>query len=64
MNRARGSRGRSKSTRSAPDNAGGKGTQLCVACSKDVGDDCVGCDECEGWVHGTVMCSGLPEDDL
>lgn len=36
----------------------------CGTCSKDVGDrgDCIGCDKCEIWVHGTDMCSGLPQE--
>ena len=36
----------------------------CGTCSKDVGgrDNCFGCDKCEIWVHGTEMCSGLPQN--
>ena len=37
------------------------GVQLCASCSKDVGDDPIGCDTCEHWVHSTEMCSGLPQ---
>lgn len=37
------------------------GTQFCASCSKDVGDDPIGCDHCERWVHSTEMCSGLPQ---
>ena len=35
---------------------------LCGTCGDDVGPDPVGCDKCEHWVHGTQMCSGLPQD--
>lgn len=38
------------------------GVQLCLTCSCDVGDDAFGCDDCERWVHNTVMCSGLTEE--
>ena len=37
------------------------GTQFCASCSKDVGEDPIGCDQCERWVHSTEMCSGLPQ---
>ena len=37
------------------------GVQHCVSCSKDVGEDAIGCDRCEHWVHNTEMCSGLPQ---
>ena len=40
------------------------GQQLCGTCSVDVGMSPIGCDECETWVHGTEMCSGLPKDVL
>ena len=36
------------------------GTQLCGSCCLDVGDDAIGCDDCETWVHNSDMCSGLP----
>ena len=36
------------------------GKQVCGTCSRDPGDNPIGCDECEVWVHGTEMCSGLP----
>ena len=36
--------------------------QICGTCCKDVGDDSIGCDECEVWVHNTEMCSGLSMD--
>ena len=38
------------------------GEQVCGTCSRDPGDNPIGCDECEVWVHSTEMCSGLPED--
>ena len=38
------------------------GVQKCVSCMRDVGDDAIGCDECEGWVHNSEMCSGLTQD--
>ena len=38
------------------------GTQLCGTCNTDPGDTAIGCDECEVWVHDTVMCSGLTQD--
>ena len=39
------------------------GTQVecCGTCAQTVGDQCIGCDKCERWVHGTEMCSGLPQ---
>ena len=48
--------GGSRRGRSASVAADTPGTQLCSACSCDVGDDAIGCDECEAWVHGTVTC--------
>ena len=41
-----------------------QGQQLCGTCNVDVGDGAIGCDDCETWVHGTEMCSGLPRDVL
>lgn len=38
------------------------GEQVCGTCSRDPGDNPIGCDDCEVWVHGTEMCSGLPMD--
>ena len=35
---------------------------LCGTCGDDVGPNPVGCDKCEQWVHGTQMCSGLPQE--
>ena len=35
------------------------GKQVCGTCSRDPGDNPIVCDECEVWVHGTEMCSGL-----
>ena len=35
------------------------GVQLCVSCSKDVGDAAIGCDKRGHWVHSTEMCSDL-----
>ena len=40
------------------------GQQLCGTCNLDVGEDPIGCDDCQTWVHGTEMCSGLPQDVL
>lgn len=61
-------RGRSASvsTPSSSDAPGSQqqGVQNCVSCSGDVGDTAVGCDRCEGWVHNTEMCSGLPQHML
>ena len=37
---------------------------ICGTCGDDVGPNPVGCDKCEQWVHGTQMCSGLPQDLL
>ena len=57
-------RGRSRSTAAAPhkpDDDTSAGVQLCVSCSKDVGDNPIGCDVCDRWVHATEMCSGLPQ---
>ena len=59
-------RGRSASASTCTGSAGADGgspggAQLCVSCSKDVGDDSIGCDTCERWVHCTEMCSGLPQ---
>ena len=54
-------RGRSASVASA-DVRHASDVQLCGACCKDVGEDAIGCDECEVWVHNTVMCSGLSQD--
>lgn len=62
MARGRGGRrGRSGSTVSAPTDAA-RGTQSCGTCDGDVGDEAIGCDECETWVHNTEMCSGLTQD--
>ena len=61
MSRGRGNRrGRSASTVSANVADGSK--QLCGTCDSDVGDEAIGCDECETWVHNTEMCSGLTQD--
>ena len=60
----RGSRGRSASVASVLSNPPQPDLQLCGTCCKDVGDDTIGCDECEVWVHNTVMCSGLSADML
>ena len=38
------------------------GEQVCGTCDRDPGDNPIGCDECEVWVHSTEMCSGLPKD--
>ena len=38
------------------------GEQTCGTCSRDTGDSAIGCDDCQVWVHGTEMCSGLPTD--
>ena len=55
-------RGRSASTStSRKPNKSPDGVQNCVSCSKDVGEDAIGCDKCEYWVHSTEMCSGLPQ---
>ena len=34
----------------------------CGTCAQEVDDRCIGCDKCEVWVHGTEMCSGLPQN--
>lgn len=36
----------------------------CGMCQKDVGDNCIGCDKCDDWLHATEMCSGLPANVL
>ena len=62
MARGRGGRrGRSGSTVSAATEAA-RDTQSCGTCDGDVGDEAIGCDECETWVHNTEMCSGLTQD--
>lgn len=53
-----GKRGRRSAQKSKP------GKQLCGTCSRDPGDNPIGCDSCEVWVHSTEMCSGLPSDLL
>ena len=61
---ARGGRGmstRNAASRPEAEHEFPDGVQLCVSCSKDVGDAAIGCDKCEHWVHGTEMCSGLPQ---
>lgn len=35
---------------------------VCGTCAKTLDDDPIGCDKCETWVHGSVMCSGLPKE--
>lgn len=57
-----GRRGRSASSVGDGPRATPAGAQLCGSCCKDVGDDAIGCDECEIWVHNTEMCSGLTSD--
>ena len=34
----------------------------CGTCARPVGEKSIGCDKCERWVHGTEMCSGLPQN--
>ena len=34
---------------------------LCGTCNLLVGDNSIGCDKCEVWLHATEMCSGLPQ---
>ena len=65
MTRSRGGlrRGRSASV-SGAGMAAASGTQSCGTCAKDVGDEAIGCDECETWVHNSEMCSGLTQDML
>ena len=60
-------RGRSASTTGADVDARKKANQnveMCGTCEKEIGDDTIGCDECEYWVHDTEMCSGLTQDML
>ena len=52
---------RNVASRPEAENESPDGVQLCVSCSKDVGDAAIGCDKCEQWVHSTEMCSGLPQ---
>ena len=61
---ASGRRGRSASVASSsvPAESGTPGAQLCGTCCRDVGNNPIGCDECEIWVHNTEMCSGLSLD--
>lgn len=32
---------------------------LCGTCEKPLGEESIGCDECEDWLHNTDMCTGL-----
>ena len=57
-----GGRGRSASSAGADVHPSPTDAQLCGSCCKDVGDNAIGCDECEVWVHNTEMCSGLTCD--
>ena len=60
-----GRRGRSASVAgTSGQHAPAAGVQLCGTCSNDVGDNSIGCDECEIWVCKNEMCSGLPMDML
>ena len=56
-------RGRSGSASSGAlrDDDSSDSVHNCVSCAKVVGDGGIGCDKCEHWVHGTEMCSGLPQ---
>ena len=36
----------------------------CASCMRDVGNEAIGCDECDGWVHNSEMCSSLTQDVL
>ena len=56
--------GRSDSQSRLAKGGAAHGQQLCGSCNTDVGECCIGCDACETWVHGTEMCSGLPQDVL
>ena len=37
---------------------------LCGTCEKPLGEESIGCDECEDWLHNTDMCTGLTQDIL
>lgn len=61
----RGKRSRSQTdAQEVCDGGRSTGVQKCVSCMRDVGDEAIGCDECEGWVHNSEMCSGLTQDML
>ena len=62
-------RGRSSSTASVVAGDQGRRTynvevEACATCEKELGNNPIGCDECELWFHGTEMCSGLTQDML
>ena len=42
-------------------NLSGTQVECCGSHTQTVGDQCIGCDKCEQWVHETEMCSGLPK---
>ena len=57
----RGRRKQRRTTRGELDTSTTQEVSLCGTCSKELDDTCIGCDKCETWVHGSVMCSGLPQ---
>ena len=59
-NRGRGARGRGARAGGTPAQRGED--CLCSTCGDDVGPDPIGCDDCDQWMHGTEMCTGLPQD--
>ena len=67
--RGRGSQRTLRSASTSGDVGGGpkkgnKKVEGCGTCEKKIGEDSIGCDECELWVHNTEMCSGLTQDML
>ena len=67
--RGRGSQRNLRSASTSGDVGGGlkkgnKKVEGCGTCEKKIGEDSIGCDECELWVHNTEMCSGLTQDML
>ena len=54
-------RSASASTLEGPSRPDTREVNCCGTCTQAVGDDCIGCDKCEEWVHGSEMCSGLPQ---
>ena len=59
-------RGRSGSTSGAGSQSQNRNVrvEVCGTCENDIGEDAIGCDECELWFHNTDMCTGLTQDML
>lgn len=48
-------------SRQAVGTGGACAPTLCGSCNASVGDDCIGCDRCDGWFHPASMCMGLSD---